>query len=106
MIRRLIVAGMTACVLLLSLACCCPNVGPQPTEPKPISRTEFSKLIVGKTPNEVIAAVGKPDTTQSSSDGGNAYWYYNGRTFDPVNGKIDSDAQVIIIRGIVDHVNY
>lgn len=74
------------------------------TTTKTYTRDEFRKLVVGKTPDEVIAAVGRPDSTQDS--GRDPTWYYDSRTRDPVSGKIDFHAQVIFQDGKVVRVNY
>jgi outer membrane protein assembly factor BamE (lipoprotein component of BamABCDE complex) len=71
---------------------------------KTYTREEFRKLIVGKGQDEVIATVGRPDTTQDS--GRNPTWYYRNLTVDPITGKTDHSAQVIFKNGVVDHVNY
>lgn len=80
------------------------NRGGSSAEPKVWLREEFRQAILGKTPEQVIAAVGKPDSTQDSS--GDQSWYYRKRTKDPVTGKLDSVAQVIFERGVVVRVNY
>jgi outer membrane protein assembly factor BamE (lipoprotein component of BamABCDE complex) len=59
---------------------------------------------MGKTQQEVIQAVGKPDVTQET---GFTTWYYNSRTLDPVNGRVDYNAQVVFDEdGKVDHINF
>jgi hypothetical protein len=68
------------------------------------TRQEFRDLVMGKTQSEVIAAVGKPDSTQD--DGLGVNWYYYNRTTDPVAGKIDGSAQVVFKGGRVTAVNY
>jgi hypothetical protein len=67
-------------------------------------RDEFGKLVQGKTQEEVLKAVGKPDRTQSAGD--RVYWYYNKITKDPVKNKIDSRAQVLFQGGRVASVSY
>ncbi len=72
---------------------------------KPLTRGEFDRLVVGKTADEVLAAVGKPDQTQSGT-GGSEVWYYRNRTVDEVTGKTDFSAQVVFERGRVNRVNH
>lgn len=67
------------------------------------TRDEFRKLVVGKTPDEVIAAVGKPDDT---SESGSVSWTYMYRTKDPITGKTDVSAIVVFEDGRVDRVRY
>ena len=70
----------------------------------PMDREAFKKAVMGKTPDEVIAAVGKPD---SASEGGReTYWRYKERTWDPTASKTDSSAQVVFEKGKVTAVNF
>jgi outer membrane protein assembly factor BamE (lipoprotein component of BamABCDE complex) len=75
-----------------------------PTGAKQYTREEFRAMLVGKSKEDVLKLAGKPDVTQ---DGGRTeYWYYNGRTADPITGKTDVRAQVVINDGSVSKVNY
>jgi hypothetical protein len=74
-----------------------------PAAKKTYTREQFKNLIIGKNQEGVIAAVGKPDTTQEF--GGEPTWYYNGIATDPVTGKV-GDAQLIFKDGVVIRVNY
>lgn len=74
-------------------------------ESKVILREDFRKAIMGKTPQEVIQAVGKPQSTQDFGKDFN-FWYYDGRTKDPITGKVDGRAQVCFKNGVADHVNF
>lgn len=81
--------------------------GPAPaTTPaaKRWTRDEFRALVMGKTKDEVIAAVGKPDKTQEDRTA--EYWYYDKRTYDPVAEKNDNRVQVVFKDGIVTGVNF
>lgn len=79
---------------------------PTQTEPanKLYTRDEFRKLLVGKTADEVLQAVGKPDSTSETALG--AYWYYRHKTTDPVTGQTDANAQVCFSNGQVVRINY
>jgi outer membrane protein assembly factor BamE (lipoprotein component of BamABCDE complex) len=66
------------------------------------TRDEFRKLVMGKTPDEVIAAVGKPDHTQKGEPG--TFWYYTERTRDPATGKMDRNARLAFQDGRVSAV--
>jgi hypothetical protein len=68
------------------------------------TRDEFRKLVMGKTPDEVVAAVGQPDGTDE--DGGRPVWTYRGRTKDPGTGKTDAAVSVRFARGSVIEVGY
>lgn len=86
-----------------------PPAQPNLTPPRPVvkkvyPRDEFRKLVEGKTADEVLKAVGKPDSTADA--GGVTCWHYRGRTFDPVAERTDSSAQVAFERGVVVQVNY
>ena len=71
--------------------------------PAPIDREEFQLKVMGKTPAEVIEAVGKPDSIQ---DGRDPTWIYDLRTIDPVSRKVDVNARLIIKSGVVALVNF
>ena len=38
------------------------------------TREEFTGLVLGKTPDEVLGVLGKPDSTSNNA------WYYSGKT--------------------------
>jgi hypothetical protein len=53
------------------------------------TRDEFRAAVMGKTPEEVIAAVGRPSDTSDAPDGSPETWYYWGRVTNPATGKAD-----------------
>lgn len=77
-----------------------------PAAPGPTvyDREEFRAVLLGKTPDEVLARIGTPDSTQDYAGRGN--WYYRGRTRDPVTGDLDARAQVVFRDGRVKSVNF
>lgn len=82
-----------------------PDTLPGKVEATVYMREDFRKLVLGKTPAEVIAAVGRPDSTGDISGVG-AMWYYKNRTKDSVSGKLDTSAQIVFSNGVASHVNY
>ncbi len=78
-------------------------LGKQPVR-KTYTRDQFRQLVIGKTPDEVIKAVGKPDRTQDFA--GTRAWYYDRITTDPITGKVDRTSQVIFEQGVADRVTY
>jgi outer membrane protein assembly factor BamE (lipoprotein component of BamABCDE complex) len=103
------VAGVGAVMLFGALALTAgrqAETRPTQTEPanKLYTRDEFRKLLVGKTADEVLQAVGKPDSTSETALG--AYWYYRHKTTDPVTGQTDANAQVCFSNGQVVRINY
>jgi outer membrane protein assembly factor BamE (lipoprotein component of BamABCDE complex) len=84
----------------------CGGAGNQmaPAGRQTMSREAFRTAVEGKTPDEVIKAVGKPDSTQDI--GGDPTWYYRNRTTDPATGAVDDKAQVEFRDGRVAGVNY
>lgn len=58
-----------------------------------LDRVAFRSLVIGKSRDEVRAAIGKPNSTLGI--GGTDAWEYTRRTVDPVTNKIDDVAQVI-----------
>jgi hypothetical protein len=81
------------------------NSGPAKAEAKRVyTRAEFRVLVLGKTPDEVVRAVGSPD--RRSESGVAVFWYYDGRTTNPATSKTDGKAQLIVRDGKVAEVNY
>jgi hypothetical protein len=79
---------------------------PEPAEPPPpvFAREDFSRRVMGKSADEVLEAVGRPDVT--SDDGGTLFWHFKNRTRDPVTQAEDTDVQVVIKDGKVANVNF
>jgi hypothetical protein len=53
------------------------------------TRDEFRAAVMGKTPEEVIAAVGRPTSTSDHPDGSPWIWYYDGRVTNPATQQAD-----------------
>lgn len=77
---------------------------PLPHHPRVFARPEFSRLVLGKSEEEVIKAVGRPDET--SEDDEARYWHFKKRTLDPLTQEKDAEVQVIIKDGKVANINY
>ncbi|QEH31810.1 hypothetical protein OJF2_02750 [Aquisphaera giovannonii] len=79
---------------------------PEPAGPaRPVfPREEFTRRVMGKSEDEVVAAVGRPDVT--SEDNGARYWHFKKRTRDPVTQDEDTDVQVVIKEGKVTNINF
>lgn len=72
-------------------------------------REEFRDLLLGKSPDEVLAAVGRPESTQDTRHafvGHQQNWYYRNVTRDPVTGEVDRSVQVNFRNGVVVSVNF
>ena len=67
-------------------------------------RDAFTASVLGKSENQVLDAVGKPDGT--SEDAQATYWHYRHRTQNPTTGETDSDVQLVFERGRVIALNY
>lgn len=76
----------------------------KPAAKKAYTRDEFRKLVLNKTADEVIKAVGKPDSTSELGD--SVWWYYKNVTTDPITGKTDQSVQLAFSGGVVASVNY
>lgn len=71
-----------------------------------MSREEFRQAVIGKSPDQVIASVGRPDRTSTGGQGGlRQYWYYDGAAKDEITGNVDK-AQVVIENDQVETVNF
>jgi hypothetical protein len=68
------------------------------------SREEFSRRVLNKSDDEVLAAVGRPDAT--SEDNEFRYWHFKKRTRDSLTRAEDTDVQVVIKEGKVVEINY
>lgn len=79
------------------------QVGVADKAEKVYSRDEFRGLVVGKTPDEVIRAVGRPDKTSGADS---RYWSYRERTRDPITGKTDGNIMVVFENGAAARVVY
>ena len=79
----------------------------QQTEPvgKLYTRDEFRKLLMGKTMDEVLKAIGKPESTSDTPDR-NPTWYYKNITHDPLTKETDSTTYVDFRRGRVEDVRF
>ena len=81
-----------------------PPAEAQPTATRVWTRAEFKERVMGKTADEVIAAVGTPDHTAVDEFG--TFWHYHGRTADPLTGKTDPDTRLEFKQGRVSEVNF
>lgn len=75
-------------------------------EQKVYTREDFARLVDGKSEDEVLKLVGRPDKTQEPDRIGRSFWYYNHITRDTISGKLDSSVQVVFQNGVVDTVNF
>jgi hypothetical protein len=72
---------------------------------KNLPRDQFRMLVNGKTEQQVIDALGKPDQTQDV-EGTGKMWYYHNAAVDPVTGKKTALVQVVFEGGVVATVNF
>lgn len=86
--RRPTLAVMTVVTALLLLAC---GTGLKP-KPKVRTREELKTLLVGKTEQEVIEILGKPERTNEFL--GEKMWRYENVTYDPISGRVDPSTWV------------
>lgn len=72
---------------------------------KNLPRDQFRSLVSGKTEQQVMDALGKPDETQDV-EGTGKMWYYRNAAVDPVTGKKTALVQVVFEGGVVTTVNF
>jgi len=72
---------------------------------KNLPRDQFRSLVTGKTEQQVLDALGKPDQTQDQ-EGLGKLWYYNNAAVDPVTGKKTAVVQIVFESGAVTMVNF
>ena len=77
-----------------------------PPRPAPLPRDQFRALVLGKTPDGVTGAVGKPDETSGGGPARAGAWTYHGRTADPATGKPDAAATLTFENGAVASVTF
>jgi hypothetical protein len=125
--RNALVCSLTFVAMLLAIGC--GGIGPKPlTNPAPApstaaaatkkyTRQEFDAMVIGKTPDEVIAAVGKADSTTTPGPRDlpttdpmyEAFWNYEGKQFaiiDPISGKEETWATIAFEKGRATNVNH
>lgn len=72
---------------------------------KNLPRDQFRTLVTGKTEQQVLDALGKPDQTQDQ-EGLGKLWYYNNAAVDPVTNKKTAIVQIVFEGGAVTMVNF
>jgi len=84
---------------------------PAPSAPKPppppptlMTREECREKLLGKTPEEVIAIIGKPDRTMELTS--QLTWFYKGMTRDKLTGKPDNRVQITFEDGKVKSITF
>lgn len=109
--KRVLILGATTILLALGG---CDSGNTQSTQESAqssrtvMSREEFRQAIAGKSPDQVIASVGRPDRTDESTGARGEliqYWYYDGAAKDEITGNVGK-AQVVIENGQVYRVNF
>jgi hypothetical protein len=68
------------------------------------TRDEFRAKVIGKTQNDVLSAVGKPDRTIDLGD--TTTWTYRDRARDAITGKLDGLIQVTFQSGRAMDVSF
>ena len=81
-----------------------------PTTPvapaKTYTRDEFRKLVLGKTPQQVIELLGKPESTGDDKEGKPSHYLYDKITYDTTTQKPDGRIGIWFERGVVDHISF
>jgi len=72
---------------------------------KNLPREQFRAVINGRTKQQVLDALGKPDQTQDQ-EGLGELWYYNNAGVDPVTGKKTALVQIVFENGTATTVNF
>ena len=69
------------------------------------SREEFKRIVLGKTPEQVIAAIGRPDVQGGAEGDRPEWWHYHERVRNPVTGKANG-ATLRFVGGRVTEVEW
>ena len=78
------------------------------SDPKVMLRDDFRRAVLGKTKQEVIQAVGRPDSTldlREISWNNVSYWDYDDKTLDAASGKASS-ATVRFENNVVEDIRF
>jgi hypothetical protein len=89
--------GLVLVVIALLNMCSSPNENKNTATA--LLRNDLEATVIGKTPDEVIAAIGRPNSTQHLTQ--MDIWSYNNLTKDPISGKLDRTTQVVFENGRV-----
>ncbi len=74
-----------------------------PTGKQVYSREEFRAAVMGKTPEQILKLLGRPDQT-SEDTGSGSEWVYYDRRRDPLTGKLDELTFITFLNGRVIEV--
>ena len=74
-------------------------------EEEKMTRSEFEEAVIGKSQEEVIDAVGRPDNTSSGVRPRWSYWYYRRAARDEITGNLGK-VQVVFKDGAVVQTNF
>jgi threonine dehydrogenase-like Zn-dependent dehydrogenase len=77
---------------------------PPADRPAPLTRDEFKAKVMGKTPEQVIEAVGNPD--RKDAEGADSTWHYDRRTIGPGSKAADATARLAFKDGVVAVVHF
>lgn len=98
----LVMAVATTCATVLIVASGCRTGTGTATGPKIYEREEFKAAVEGKSQDEVLKLLGKPDRT--SDTGPDSDWDYQELTYDKLTGKKDTSVRIVFRRGVVHHM--
>ncbi|HLO66312.1 MAG TPA: hypothetical protein VK188_04795 [Holophaga sp.] len=76
--------------------------GPRPLRGK-LPRDQFRQAVLGRSMQEVLALLGRPERTNQMS---HTFWTYRHRTFDPVTGRLDWSASIQFTGSYADRVDF
>jgi hypothetical protein len=69
-----------------------------------VSRSDFRKLVIGRTRNVVRDLIGLPETTAGTADV--QFWTYRRCTYDPMTGKMDLAVSITFDQDVAIEVIY
>lgn len=72
---------------------------------KNLPREQFRALVTGRTEQQVLDALGRPDETQDQ-EGLGKLWYYRNAAVDPTTGKKTAIVQIVFEGGVATMVNF
>lgn len=68
------------------------------------TREEFRQAYMGKTKDEILESLGRPDSTTEYSDKHHS-WMYKNAKMDPISGKVDDYTRIEFLDGVVEKIS-
>lgn len=107
LILSIVAAVGLAAVLFVGMGTIAVVIYSRQPAPAPLpTRDEMREQLKGKTPEEVLAIVGRPTSADDDDKGRPRYWSVRKRVYDPVSGVTSESMGIWFANGRVDEVKF